>query len=176
MKKITTFIMLIAFAACNSDRSTDGSSLTAKADSSKAEVSYPYPIGYSSKFEFADPENSKMVLDLWKIYDNNTLDDAKDHFADTAEMIFPDFKMRAGRDSIIAAAKDGRNMFNSVSSTVDVVMSVKSTDKGGNWVLVWGEEMHTDKKNKTDTVAIHEVWGLNKDGKIEFMQQYASKK
>jgi hypothetical protein len=176
MRKITAFIMLLAFAACNNHTSTNDSSPATKVDSSKAEVSYPYPIGYSSKFEFADPEKSKMVLDLWKSYDNNTLDNVKDHFADTVEMIFPGFRMRTGRDSIIATAKAGRNMSNSVISTVDVVMSVKSTDKGGNWVLVWGDEMRTDKKNKTDTVAIHEVWGLNKDGKIEFMQQYASKK
>ena len=178
MKKIATIMMLFAFASCNSDTSTKSTSndSTTKSDVGKTEVSYQYPIGYSTKFEFIDPEKSKMILGIWKDYDNNTLDNIKDQFADTVTMIFPEMKIHAVRDSIIAAAKAGRNYYRSVTSNVDVVMAVKSTDKGGDWVLVWGDEIHTDQKNKTDTVALHEVWGLNKAGKIEFMQQYASKK
>ena len=113
---------------------------------------------------------------MWKDFDNNTLDNAKDKFADTVRMIFPGMEMRASRDSVIASTKSYRNSFSSVISMVDVVMAVKSTDKNDDWVLVWGDEIKTDKKNKTDTIALHEVWQLNKEGKVVFMQQYISKK
>jgi hypothetical protein len=178
LTKLLSFIAVIVFASCNGGTSTTAadSTSTAKIDSSKKAISYPFEIGYSTQFEFIDPEKSKMVLDLWKDYDNNTLDNAKDKFADTVRMIFAGMEMRASRDSIIAATKESRNSYSSVESKVDVVMAVKSTDKKDDWVLVWGDEIHTDKNNKTDTVAMHEVWQLNKEGKVVFMQQYISKK
>jgi len=164
--------------SCNnapSSTSTNNNDVS-KTDSSKKEITYPYAIGYSSQFEFIDPEKSKMVLGMWKDFDNNNLDNAKDNFADTVTMVFPDMSMHASRDSIIAVTKAYRNTYTSVISKVDVVMSVRSTDKKGDWVLIWGDETHTGKNNKTDSIALHEVWGLNKAGKIEFMQQYVSKK
>lgn len=178
LTKLLPCIALLVFTACNSGTSTTstGDSAAGKTDGSKKDVAYPYPIGYSSQFEFADPEKSKMILEMWKDFDNNTLDNAKDKFADTVTMIFPDMEMRASRDSIIASTKSYRNSFSSVISKVDVVMAVKSTDKKDDWVLVWGDEIKTDKKNKTDTIALHEVWQLNKEGKVVFMQQYISKK
>lgn len=178
LTKLLPCIALLVFAACNNGTSpaTTGDSAAATTESSKKEVSYPYPIGYSSQFEFADPEKSKMVLDLWKDFDNNTIDNAKDHFADSLTMIFPDMEMHASRDSVVASTKSYRNLYSSVTSKVDVVMAVKSTDKKDDWVLVWGDEIHTNKKNVTDTVALHEVWQLNKEGKVVFMQQYASRK
>lgn len=175
MKKISFLIAVVALVSCNGGAPT--TSTTSITDSSKKEVSYPYPISYSSQFEFIDPAKGKMVLDIWKDYDSNNLDNAKEKFADTVTMIFPEFSMmHASRDSIIAAAKSGRGAYTSVVSKVDVVMSVRSTDKKGDWVLIWGDETHTGKNGKTDSVALHEVWGLNKAGKIEFMQQYASHK
>ena len=173
MIKFASFIVLLALISCNSGTPA---ATTTTTDSTKKEVMYPYPIGYSSQFEFIDPAKGKMILGIWKDYDNNNVDNCKDKFADTVTMIFPEMSMHASRDSIFAATKSYRNTFKSVISKVDVVMSVRSTDKKGDWVLVWGDETHTTQNNKTDSVALHEVWGLNKDGKIEFMQQYVSKK
>ena len=173
MRKLAPFIVLLALVSCNNETPKTAAETPAPATDS---VTYPYPIGYSSKFEFIDPAKGKMILDLWKAYDNNSFDNIKDKFADTVTMIFPEISMHASRDSVIAGAKSARNAYTTVISKVDVVMSVRSTDKNGDWVVVWGDETHTPKNNKTDSVAIHEVWGLNKAGKIEFMQQYHSKK
>lgn len=173
MTKFIFFIMLLILLSCNSESpAISADSTVAKTDSVKKVTAYPYEIGYSTQFEFIDPEKGKMILELWKDFDNNTLDNAKDKFADTVTMQFPGFKIHAGRDSIIASTKAHRSTFNSFTSKVDVVMSTRSTDKNGDWVLVWGREIHTDKKNVTDSVEIHEVWGLNKEGKIESMEQY----
>ncbi len=176
MTKFIPLIAFVVFMSCNSQTATApaDATATAKPDSGNKEVTYPYEIGYSSKFEFADPEKSKMILDLWKAFDNNTFDNIKDKFADTVTMKFPDMVMHASRDSMIASTKSYRNTMLAVTSKVDVVMSVKSTDKNEDWVLVWGQEIHTSKKNKIDTVALHEVWALDKNGKVYFMQQYMS--
>lgn len=173
MRNYFAFAFIILFASCNSGASTAPvDNPTTKTDSNSAEVSYPYAINYSTKFEFIDPQKGKMILDVWKDFDNNTLDNSKDKFADTVDMKTPGHIQRASRDSIISSTKSYRDRFTAVTSKVDVVLSVRSTDQSADWVLVWGKEIHTDKKNKTDSVEIHELWGLNKEGKIETMEQY----
>ena len=61
----------------------------------------PYTANYSSNFQIGDPANSKMILELWKDYDDNAFD-RHDYFADTAVMFFPDGSMVRGKDSILA--------------------------------------------------------------------------
>ena len=181
MTKFLPFIALLVFTSCsNSGTSTtpsaDSGSVTkmdaGKMDAGKMDVSYPYAIAYSSKFELADPEKGKMILDLWKDFDNNTFDNSKDKFADTVFMQFPGMEIYASRDSMISSTKAYRNSYKAVKSKVDAVISTRSTDKNENWVLVWGSEVHTDKKNVTDSVYLHEICKLNKDGKVDYMAQF----
>ena len=173
MTKFAPFIILLILASCNSGTSTTSADTAAViADTVKKSVTYPYTINYSSQFEFIDPEKGKIILDLWKDFDNNTLDNSKDKFADTVSMKFPGLQMRASRDSVIASTKSYRASFSAVASSVDAVMSVRATDKKTDWVAVWGKEVHTNKKNVKDSVEIHELWGFNKDGKVESMEQY----
>ena len=178
MPKFLPFIALFAFTACNSGTSTapsaDSSSVS-KMDAGKQDVSYPYAIGYSSKFELGDPQNGKMVLDLWKDFDNNTLDNSKNNFADTVTMVSPDMELHASRDSIISSGKAFRNAYKSYQGKVDAILSVRSTDKNENWVLVWGSEVYTDKKNVTDSIYVQEAWRVNKNGKVDYMEQFTRK-
>ena len=39
-------------------------------------------------------------------------------------------------------------------------------------MLVWATEIDTDKKGKTDTIAVMETWRINKDGKADQLFQY----
>src|SRR6185295_2251900 len=136
----------------------------------------PYAVSYSSQFEIGDPENAKKILGLWKDWDNNTLDNGRDLFADTVTMQFAEGNtMKGPRDSILAGAKGFRGTFASVTSSVDAVTSLKSVDKGDSWVNIWGKEVTVDKKGKKDSLQLQENWMLNKDGKIAWMIQYKSK-
>ena len=141
--------------------------------SSSELITLPYPVPYSSKFEMSDDYNSQMVLGLWKDFDNNTLDNSLDKFADTVTMLMPGFEMvGVTRDSALASSKEYRSMFCRVATHVAAVTALRSTDKNEEWVLVWGTEVHTNKKNVTDSVHLQETWRLNKDGKIDYMMQY----
>ena len=122
MTKFLSFIVLIAMAACNggTPAAPADSAAVSIPDNGKKEITYPYTIAYSSQFEFIDPEKGKMVLELWKDFDNNTLDNVKDKFADTVTVQFPGMKMHAVRDSIISSTKAYRSLFSAVTSIVDV--------------------------------------------------------
>lgn len=178
MKKFILFVVMPLAIACNSGntKTSEATTSDSTADNSKKEsVTYPYPVSYSSQFEIGDPEKAKTILELWKDFDNNTLDNSAGKFADTVTMLFSGMEMYTSRDSMLAATKAYRNTYNTVSSTVDAIVSTKSVDKGDDWVLVWGTETHTDKNNVTDSVHLQETWRLNKDGKVDFMMQYMRK-
>ena len=165
------------FASCNTgtktDVTTDSSGMASAKMSTSDPVTLPYPVTYSSQFEKSDDRNSQMILGLWKDFDNNTLDNAKDKFADTVSMLMPGFEMvGVSRDSALASTKSYRSTFASVASRVDAVTALKSTDKNEEWVLVWGTEVHTNNKNVTDSVHLQETWRINKDGKVDYMMQY----
>ena len=180
MKKLMLFGLLSFLISCNTGEKktstdSDSSKMEAGTMETKEAVAYPYPIGYSSQFEVGDSKNAQLILSLWKDFDNNTLDNTKDKFADTITILFSGMTMHGSRDSVLASTKAYRNMYTTVTSTVDAIMAAKSTDKNEDWILVWGTEVHTDKNNKTDSMHLQETWKLNKDGKVDFMMQYQRK-
>ena len=169
-KIILFFLVVIAITSCNSDE--------AKVDSmsskdSTSNESYPYTATYSSKFEIGDSKYSQTILKMWKAWDNGDLNSVKDMFADSVVMRLGNgYEDRGTRDSILAHAMQYRNTLDSVSSKVIAFVPLKSTDMDENWVGVWGTEVFRDKSGKIDSVHLHEIWRLDKNGKINFMEQY----
>jgi len=176
MKKFFVVASVAMFAACNSPEpaKTVATEPAAATDSTaQQDITSPYPINYSSKFVMGDAKNAENLLTLWKDWDNGSLSTHKDIFADSLEMHFADGSMmKAGRDSVIAAAQMYRNTFASAVSSVDAIMAVKSTDKNENWALIWGKEIDTNKKGKIDSFYLQETWRFNNGGKADLMYQF----
>ena len=180
MKKVLLFAAIAVLIACNSSTEKKEDAMgTMSTDSTKKEdVVYAYPILYSN-YEMGDSKNAQTILNLWKDWDNGDLSKSKDNFADSVELHFRDGGYVKGkRDSVLSVAQSGRNTFSSVVSSVYSVSSLKAINKSSNqnenWVAVWGKEVSTNKKGKTDSVWLHEVWRLNKAGKAEMLFQYAA--
>ena len=176
MKRVLIALPFILLAACNNQSKTESmktgndSSLSTTAMS---DVTYPYDIMYSSKFEMTDPKYGQTILQLWKDWDNGNLSTHKEMFADSLELHTADGSMMKGtRDSVIAMAQNYRNSVGSAVSRVDAVTSLRSTDKNENWALVWGMETDTDKKGKIDSFYLQETWRFNKDGKPDLLYQF----
>ena len=179
MRKIVLMAGISLLAACNSGTKEEVASIAPNADSSAAatseKVSYPYTAAYTSNFAIGDPKHAQMILSLWKDWDGGDLSKGKDVFADSVEMYFWDgSKMHTTRDSVLAAAQSMRNSYASVTSRVDAFGPLKATDKGESWVSIWGMETHTDKKGKVDSINLHEVWRINKNGKTDLVYQFAN--
>lgn len=174
MKQLFLIASLGFLAACNSDNSAKVESMkTADSTSKKEEITYPYTPSYTSKFEMGDPAHSKTILDLFKDWDNNSLDHSKQLFADSVTLYTADGTVMSGpADSIIAATKSYRNNLGTVSSKVNAWTPLKATDKDQNWVLVWYTEYRTAADGKKDSTEYQETWRLNKEGKADVLLQY----
>jgi hypothetical protein len=162
--------MVIAVVACNSDQKTENAATT---ETATEKPNYAYTAGYSSSFEMGKSKYSEAVLKLWKDWDNGDLSPSKDLFADSVQMYWRDGSVTHNvRDSIVDGAQQFRNTFSKVESRVDAFFPVRATDKGEDWVCIWGVEINTDKQGKVDSVGLQEIWRFNKDGKIDFMSQH----
>ena len=160
----------LVFAACNNEKKEGGDG--EKAD--KKAVNLPYTASYSSAFEMSSkPENVATILQgSWKDWEENKLDNMKNWMADTIVAFHSDNKMVMGLDSMMARWKRGRAEYSSVIDTIHAAMSVYSTDKKEDWVLVWAAEIGIKPDGKRDTVNLMETWRMNKDGKADMLLQF----
>lgn len=178
MKRLLFLFCLAAFAACNSGTDTMVDSTSASDSSAAANdtVTYQYTADYSSKFEMGDPKNVKTIFDLYTDWDNNTLDNSKDKFADSLYLMFSSGEVMNGkRDSLTELSKAFRNTLGTVNTQVHAVVPLRSTDKNEDWVLVWFTEYRTDARGRKDSTQFQETWRLNKEGKADKLFQYEQK-
>ncbi len=63
----------------------------------------------------------------------------------------------------------------SAKSTIHAQVPLKSTDKNEDWVAIWGTETDTWADGKVETRDLHEIWQINKDGKVAVMRQFSAK-
>lgn len=167
-------VVAACIAGCNQNTAADKT--TAASTSSPDSTKYPYKATYSSSFSMGAPANAKIILDIWKAYEENRLQDTKELWGDTVTMEFASgFKLHAGRDSLIAGGVAERGKYSSVVDSVEAWMPLHSNDKNEDWVAVWGMEYTTDAKGKKDTTDLHEVWQL-KNGKAVYMLQFSAKR
>lgn len=136
---------------------------------------FPYTAEYSSKFTMGNQEHARMVLSMWKDYDNNTIDRSASMLADTIMIQAADGQVIRGKDSVMMAFKQMRNQYTNVKSTVEAWIPMHSTDRNEDWVLIWGTEEDTNASGTKTTNVIHELWRVNRDGKIDFWRQYTAK-
>lgn len=178
MRKICLFTTIAFLTACNSSTNADKSKTETEklTDSSTAKtenVTYPYTPDYSSDFEIGDPKNAQTLLQLYKDFDNNTLDNSKSAFADNDTMYFANGGMFAGsRDTLIAIAKKMRGQMGTVVDSVHAWVALKSKDKKDEWVLIWSKEISTDAKGKKTARELQETWRFDKNGKVNLVYQY----
>jgi hypothetical protein len=139
-----------------------------------AQSDLPYKAAYSSDFKIGNSSYAKMVLELWKDWDDNTFD-KHDYFADTVTLYLPDSSVVKGKAENIAGAKKYRGGMTSAKSVVHAWVPLSSKDTKDELVCIWGTETDTWPDGKVTTRDLHEVWWFNKDGKVAGMRQFAAK-
>ncbi len=111
---------------------------------------------------------------MWRDWDDNAFD-RHDYFADTLTMILPDGTVTKGKVANQEGAKKFRGGLKSSRSTIDAMIPLRSTDRNEDWVAIWGTETNTWPDGKVETRDIHEIWRINKDGKVNMMRQFQAK-
>lgn len=139
------------------------------------DMTLPYTAAYSSQFTIGNPNHARIVLQLWKAWDNGTIDQNTSLLADTMTMETADGMIMRGLDSFLIGAKQYRAMYPSIASTVEAYMPLRSNDRNESWVAIWGSEKATGTDGKVTTNRLQEIWRINRDGKVDYIRQYMAK-
>jgi hypothetical protein len=133
----------------------------------------PYKLIYKD-IKTGKNDYSKTILNAWKLYDDNRLDDIAMIIADTINAFMPDGSMIKGKDNFLSAMKTYRSGFSSVVSTVAAVTTLKAGNIPEQEVtVIWGTETDIKKDGTTQKMNLHELWFFNKDGMVSQFYQYA---
>jgi hypothetical protein len=179
-KAITVATLLLFTVSCSDAKKEDAMEPAADTTSVAPAPAKPHQYAvnaiFSSAFEIGDYSQADKVLELWKQYDENTLDKGLDYFADSVQLWMHDgWKYRGTRDSLMKLMKKKRGEYSSVNSVLVGIIPLRATDLDENWVSIIGTE-YTTMKNKKDSADIQEYWRFNKDGKIDMMHSFKRKK
>lgn len=162
--------------ACSNDKKTEETSAKPEEKKESVAIAYPYAAAFSSDFSIGDANHSKIVLDLYKMWEDGKVDDFRSLLADSVSIDFPDgnkFKDNTA-DSMISFAKQFRSTLSSVKMAFDGWMPIHANDKKEDFVLVWYREYQTNMKGKIDSVRGHAYFQI-KNNKVrswsEFSQQ-----
>lgn len=159
----------------NQNPSTAANVITQNEEAVLPPRNFPYPIIYSSHFKFGSLTHDMILLDLWKYFDNNTLDKGTEVFAEEVRMDFADGTNFIGkRDDFMSIMKQQRQTFSSFKSYIDAIVSLKPEGKNESWSCVWGYQTGTTTAGVTSTVLINENWMFNEDGKVSYIRQFSA--
>lgn len=175
-QSLITLIAAALLFACNNEKKADESTGTTEEKKEAAAIAYPYKATYSSDFSMGDPNHAKMVLDLYKMWDDNKLDDMKTLLADSISIEFSDgFKFNDNTaDSMINFAKQFRKSLSSVRTEFDGWMPIHANDTKEDYVLVWSRDYNTDMTGKLDSFRVH-AYFLIKNNKIRHWSEFQQK-
>ena len=159
---LTAFILII----CSNN-------VLAQKTDKKMDGTMPFKAMYSSDFKIGDSKYAKMILDVWKDWDDNQLT-RHDYFADTVMGMFANGMVSKGKKAFVDDGMKYRSSMTSVKSSVHAWVPLWSNDRNENAVCIWGTEERVLADGKKETQDIHEVWWFNKDGKVTALRQWVA--
>ena len=178
--KSLLFCLLVFVISCEQKEektSIASEPVEAESKTDKTTPVYPYTATYSMDFEMGDPMHTQTVLNLWKAYENNKLDSTLlNHFADSIII-----ETREGETINMSSAQmlqqvvKDRGMLKDMKVTLEGAVPLYSRDKKTSFVLINGNESWTESNGKKDSIMLHDVWGLNEQGKVFFLRSYGRK-
>ena len=140
------FAVVALFASCKNGTKT--------ADAKTDSVVMPYKASYSSSFTISDNQkNEQAVLQSYKDWEDNKLNNAPAYYGDTVSWISSTgiAMIKTRRDSLIHFWQKFRDSLSSVKIDLVAVTNLHSTDKNTDWVGVWYKETDTYKMGKVDS-------------------------
>ena len=170
MKPVFTWLIASAFCMLSGTIQAQTSPVV---QTSNTTDQYPYKVALT-KLSFGNDQYTKFVLNAWKAYDDNRLDELGFLISDTIRAGFPNGQTVTGKEAFMTGLKEHRGSMASASSRVTAITTLKSAvNPLHEYTLIWGEELSTKKDGTTQKFSLHEVFVFNQAGKVVEFYQYA---
>jgi hypothetical protein len=163
--------IIIMLPACNTP--TNSNTTNASTDT----LSYAFKPTYSSDITVpGNPVNAQKVLQVWKMFETDRIQDMKPYFADSVKYDDASGMHFYGPTAqLLSFAKSDIDNLDSMRFDIVAWQSAHVNDKNEDWVNIWSRERRYPKNGgKADTVLMQENWKV-KNGKVIAFNQYTAK-
>lgn len=165
------FIVPIALliASCNTNASkTETASQADSTDAKTALPHYAYPVEMAH-WKMGDPQNTKIILDMYRAWDDNNPAAVASFYADSARMDLPGgTRITLGNKDIYAYLKKARALYGATYNQIISAYALHNEDKNGDWVMVMTYNKWEYDDGSKDSTLYLDNWRV-KDGKIVYL-------
>ncbi len=174
MKITLSLLCLFFILSCGQDKEpekqTDLKSETETASTAEPQSLTPlaYPALYSN-WEIGKRENMNTVLSLYKAWDESSVDNLKNIFADSVILDLPGGKrVTSSRNNITDVLIKYRKSFGETSNQVLSIYPILNKETNDEWVAALLYNKWSYKDNTRDSSLFQDLWKLQ-NGKIYYM-------
>jgi len=173
--KITVLLLCLFFIiSCGQDKATDKTieNTTESAPTTSTEPQSLPPLTYPalySNWELGKRENMNTVLSLYKAWDESSVDNIKNLFADSVTLDLPGGKrVTSSRDNITDVLVKYRSAYKITANQVISIYPLLNKETNDEWVAALLYNKWTYKDNVRDSSLYQDLWKLQ-NGKIYYM-------
>ncbi|MGZ3838844.1 MAG: hypothetical protein ACXVMS_07730 [Flavisolibacter sp.] len=166
------FLFIGGLAACKSGTQKESASQPRVQAAATAEppLEYAYKIDHPDNWVPGPRENTQMVLQSLKSFENGDIDASLTAFADSVELRFDGMEGKFSRDSVRALFSKDRKAAKQMKIDMEDFESVRSKDGRDQWVSLWYKQKWQDQKGVWDSLAIMDDLKIVK-GKVALLDE-----
>jgi len=176
MKQVLFLFIIAGMASCNSGEQTTTTDTQVKSTTTTEEpkMDYAYTIEHPDNWVTGPKENTKMVLQSLKDFENGDVDKSLTAFADSVELRFNEMEGKFSKDSIASMFKRERSGLKAMQINMHDFESVKSKDGKEEYVSLWYTQKWQDQKGVWDSISVMDDMRIQ-NGKIALLDEKTRK-
>ena len=174
MKITLSLLCLFFILSCGQDQATDKTTEN-KAEQAPAASTEPQPLtpltypALYSNWEIGKRDNINTVLSLYKAWDESSVDNIKNLFADSVILDLPGGRrVTSSRDNITDVLIKYRKSFATTSNQVISIYPILNKETNDEWVAALLYNKWSYQDNRKDSSLFQDLWKLQ-NGKIYYM-------
>ena len=125
-----------------------------------------YTPSYSSQWTDGDSTNAQIVMKFIEGWEKNEIDSSM-----LSPWVYYKYNWE-NKQSLFDKIKSERDKFSKCKIKLSSVISVRTTDRNEDWVIVYAGVDHKDLKGNLSTTNFTQWYKINKDKRIEFFKEF----
>jgi hypothetical protein len=172
MKKIFYLALSVFLFSCQDEKKEP--EIIPTAESPKPLPEFAYPVD-RSHWNIGDPNNTKLVLDMYRAWDGNDANAVAGFFADSAAMDMPDARrLMLNKGDVYEKFAKARKQYTNASHNIISAISLHNDDHDEDWVQILAYNKWSYQDGVKDSMLYFDNWRL-KNGKINYLNSLEQK-
>ena len=171
MRQLLSLLFIVMLAiACNSDAENRPGDVQLQTAPNGSKTDYAYALKNPDQWEIGPRENTQIVLQAMKNYEQGNIDAAMDAYADTIDLRFDGFEGSILKDSLKAMFRMAFGSMKGMQITMNDFVSLKSKNNKEEWVSLWFKQKWQNQNNHWDSIFVmHDI--RLKSGRIAVLDE-----